>query len=130
MARPMDAPAPHTPTKPDFSVRATAPELMDADSMPANTYAALIADLARVNTITRARPPTLAWLARATRGMTRFSLVDVGFGHGDMLRAIAHWAQRRGIEARQDRPTSERGRPRRARPHTACTRPGRRPVRR
>jgi len=32
--------------------------------------------------------------------------------------------------ARQDRPTSERGRPRRARRHTACTRPGRRPVRR
>jgi 2-polyprenyl-3-methyl-5-hydroxy-6-metoxy-1,4-benzoquinol methylase len=100
MGRPMDAPALHKPTKPDFSARATAPELMDADSMPANSYAVLIADLARVNTITRARPPTLAWLARATRGMTRFSLVDVGFGHGDMLRAIARWAQQRGIEAR------------------------------
>jgi 2-polyprenyl-3-methyl-5-hydroxy-6-metoxy-1,4-benzoquinol methylase len=85
--------------KPDFSRRATEAELMDADDLPPATYAALIADLARVNTITLARRPTLAWLARATRGMDSFSLVDVGFGHGDMLRAIAHWARRRGITA-------------------------------
>ena len=76
----------------DFAVRAVDPEWMDADDMPAATYAALIADLARVNTVTRARPPTLAWLAAATRGQAQFSLVDVGFGHGDMLRAIAGWA--------------------------------------
>ena len=73
---------------------------MDAVDLDPGTYAALIADLARVNTITLARPPTLAWLARATRGLDSFSLVDVGFGHGDMLRAIAHWAQRHGKTAR------------------------------
>ena len=84
----------------DFSRRAAGPELMDADDLDPATYAALIADLARVNTITLARPPTLAWLARATRGLDSFSLVDVGFGHGDMLRAIAHWAQRQGKTAR------------------------------
>ena len=84
----------------DFSVRSEAPELMDADDLAPAIYAALIADLARVNTITRARPPTLAWLAQATRGLDSFSLVDVGFGHGDMLRAIAGWAQRRGKTAR------------------------------
>ncbi|PZN92298.1 MAG: methyltransferase type 12 [Alphaproteobacteria bacterium] len=72
---------------------------MDAADLDAATYAALIADLARVNTITMARPPTLAWLARATRGMDSFSLVDVGFGHGDMLRAIAQWARRHGKQA-------------------------------
>jgi 2-polyprenyl-3-methyl-5-hydroxy-6-metoxy-1,4-benzoquinol methylase len=81
---------------PDFSRRAVADELMDADDLPAATYAALIADLARVNTITLARPPTLAWLRHATQGLDSFSLVDVGFGHGDMLRAIAHWARRHG----------------------------------
>ena len=81
---------------PDFSVRATAPELMDADDLAPATYAALIADLARVNTITRARPPTLAWLAAAPRGVDAFSLVDVGFGHGDMLRAVARWAAANG----------------------------------
>ncbi|MBC7521057.1 MAG: methyltransferase domain-containing protein [Sandarakinorhabdus sp.] len=72
---------------------------MDADDLPAATYAALIADLARVNTVTLARPPTLRWLARATKGMDRFSLVDVGFGHGDMLRAIAYWARAQGKTA-------------------------------
>ena len=29
--------------------------------------------------------------------MPAFRLLDVGFGHGDMLRAIARWARRRGI---------------------------------
>lgn len=82
----------------DFSRRASAPELMDADDLAPATYAALIADLARVNTITMARPPTLRWLAQAETG-ARFSLVDVGFGHGDMLRAIAHWANRAGKTA-------------------------------
>ncbi len=81
---------------PDFSRRATEAELMDAADLDADTYAALIADLSRVNTITLARPPTLAWLRHATQGMASFSLVDVGFGHGDMLRAIAHWARRNG----------------------------------
>ena len=85
--------------RPDFGERATDAELMDADDLPAATYAALIADLARVNTITLARPPTLRWLARASKGVARFSLVDVGFGDGDMLRAIAHWAGRAGKTA-------------------------------
>lgn len=83
----------------DFARRADEPERMDADDLPAATYAALIADLARVNTITLARPPTLAWLARATAGGDSFSLVDVGFGHGDMLRAVARWAGQAGKRA-------------------------------
>lgn len=86
--------------KADFSTRARLPEMMDADDLAPATYAAVIAELARVNTITMARPPTLAWLDVATRGMTGFSLVDIGFGHGDMLRAIAKWAKKRGLEAR------------------------------
>jgi SAM-dependent methyltransferase len=89
------------PTAPlDFSARALLPEMMDADDLDAATYAAVIADLARVNTLTRARPPTLAWLKRQTRGLDSVTLVDVGFGHGDMLRAIARWAQANGKQAR------------------------------
>lgn len=84
----------------DFAVRAVEPELMDAEDLDPGTYAALIADLARVNTITLARRPTLAWLRRATAGLAQFTLVDVGFGHGDMLRAIAADAARRGQTAR------------------------------
>ena len=82
-----------------FAARAPGPELMDADDLPPATYARVLADLARANSWTFARPPTLAWLARATRGMAGFSLIDVGFGHGDMLRAIARRARRRGLAA-------------------------------
>jgi SAM-dependent methyltransferase len=80
----------------DFAVRATEPELMDADDLAPATYAALLHDLSRVNTLTLARPLTLGWLRQATEGVDRFSLVDVGYGHGDMLRAIAGWAGQHG----------------------------------
>ncbi len=72
---------------------------MDADDLPATVYAEVLADLARVNTITLARPPTLRWLARVTSGVSAFSLIDIGFGHGDMLRAIHRWASRSGKQA-------------------------------
>ncbi|KQS03227.1 methyltransferase type 12 [Sphingomonas sp. Leaf357] len=79
--------------------RAIAEELMDADDLAAETYAAVVGDLARVNVVTMAGRPTLDFLARGTEGMTRFSLLDVGFGDGDMLRRIARWAHKRGLEA-------------------------------
>jgi 2-polyprenyl-3-methyl-5-hydroxy-6-metoxy-1,4-benzoquinol methylase len=41
----------------------------------------------------------LRWLKQATRGMDSFSLLDVGFGHGDMLRGIARFAAKRNIRA-------------------------------
>jgi len=62
---------------------------MDGDDVPPDVFAAVMHDLARVNTVTLARPPTLAWLTNAARGLERFSVLDVGFGDGDMLRAIA-----------------------------------------
>jgi SAM-dependent methyltransferase len=80
----------------DLSVRASAEEQMDAADMPAETYAALLADLAKVNTLTMAARPTLAFLDRIARPGESLKVLDVGFGHGDMLRRIAHWAQRRG----------------------------------
>lgn len=91
--------SPPATEKLDFRRRATSPERMDAEDLDAATYAALITDLARVNTITMARPPTLQWLAKATKTRETFSLVDIGFGHGDMLRAIARWARRAGKTA-------------------------------
>lgn len=84
----------------DFSRRADLPEVMDDDHLDPAIYAAVIADLAQVNTITLARPPTLAWLKRQTRGVQSFSVLDVGFGHGDMLRAIAAWARDSGKQVR------------------------------
>jgi 2-polyprenyl-3-methyl-5-hydroxy-6-metoxy-1,4-benzoquinol methylase len=82
-----------------LAVRAIADELMDSDDLDAATYAAVVGDLAKVNAVTMARRPTLGFVRRALRERKRFKLLDVGFGDGDMLRTIARWAAKRGIEA-------------------------------
>lgn len=82
-----------------LAIRATEEERMDAPDLDPGVYAAVMADLARVNRITMAARPTLAFLDRALKGRTQFRLLDVGFGDGDMLRAIARWAEKRGIAA-------------------------------
>lgn len=79
--------------------RLAADELMDDPALDAATYRAVLADLARVNRVTLAYRPTLEFLARALGSRRRFSLLDVGFGDGDMLRRIARWALARGVEA-------------------------------
>lgn len=79
--------------------RRHASELMDDPALGAETYHAVLADLAKVNRITLAHRPTLSFLERAVGRLSSFRLLDVGFGDGDMLRAIAGWARRRGIAA-------------------------------
>lgn len=79
--------------------RASGPERMDAEDLDAATYAAVLADLGRVNAITLARRPTIGFVARALGDRRSFRLLDVGFGHGDMLRAIGRWAAAHGIAA-------------------------------
>ncbi|RED17114.1 methyltransferase domain-containing protein [Parasphingopyxis lamellibrachiae] len=83
-----------------LSQRAIAEEQMDAPGLAPDIYAAVLTDLERANRWTFAARPTLSFLARATQGMDSFSLLDVGYGEGGMLRAIAGWAKARGIEAR------------------------------
>lgn len=80
-----------------LAMRRDAAELMDADDLAADTYAAVVADLARVNVVTLAARPTLAFLRRHARPGGRYRLLDVGFGDGDMLRRIERWATRRGV---------------------------------
>lgn len=82
-----------------LEIRATAEELMDDPLLDAGVYAQVMRDLGRVNSITMARRPTLGFLARALGQKRQFRLLDVGYGGGDMLRAIAKWAAKRGIEA-------------------------------
>lgn len=78
--------------------RAIAEELMDAEDLSDETYAAVVRDLATVNTVTLARRPTLAFLDRiVARGKRQLRILDVGFGDGDMLRAIARWADKRDV---------------------------------
>lgn len=82
-----------------LSSRLRADELMDDPTLDAATYHAVLADLAKVNRVTFAYRPTLAFLARALRGRRRLRVLDVGFGDGDMLRQIARWAAKHRIEA-------------------------------
>ena len=73
---------------------------MDDPALGADIYAAVLADLAKVNTVTMARRPTLAFLDRAIGKRDTISVLDIGFGDGDMLRAIARWARKRGVAAK------------------------------
>ena len=73
---------------------------MDTDCVDFADYQRCLADLARVNLVTLTHQPVLAWLARETKGMRSFSVLDVGCGHGDLLRRIRRWAIRRGLNAR------------------------------
>ena len=85
---------------PHLGIRSLQPEWMDDPAVDEATFRDCLTDLAAVNGWTLARPPTLRWLAQATRDLprgTRFTLVDVGFGHGDMLRSIHRWATHRGL---------------------------------
>lgn len=79
--------------------RRHAEELMDDPGLDPATYHSVLGDLAKVNRVTLAYRPTLDFLDRAVARRTRFTLLDVGFGNGDMLRVIARWARDRGIEA-------------------------------
>ena len=79
-----------------LEARARTEEQMDAADLDPSVYARVLNDLARANTITMARRPTLAFLDRVVRrsgGALR--ILDVGFGDGDMLRRIAAWARAR-----------------------------------
>jgi SAM-dependent methyltransferase len=80
-----------------LETRAVARELMDDDDLDRDTYAAVVGDLARVNTVTLAARPTLAFLSRLAKGRDRLRILDVGFGDGDMLRRIERWAVRKRL---------------------------------
>ncbi|TCP35751.1 ubiquinone/menaquinone biosynthesis C-methylase UbiE [Sphingomonas sp. BK235] len=82
---------------PPLHRRLVADELMDADDLAPAVYAAVVADLARVNVVTLAARPTLAFLRRATRPGRCYRLLDVGYGDGDMLRRIARWGRHHGV---------------------------------
>ncbi|MBI2254402.1 MAG: methyltransferase domain-containing protein [Proteobacteria bacterium] len=84
-----------------FAQRNDLSELMDTESVTPEDFAACLKDLATVNRLTLAMRPTFAWLNRVTRNWPAdrsLSILDVGYGQGDMLRAIWHWARRRRLK--------------------------------
>jgi 2-polyprenyl-3-methyl-5-hydroxy-6-metoxy-1,4-benzoquinol methylase len=82
-----------------LAVRTHREEQMDSAELDAETYARVLRDLARVNRWTFTAQPVLRFLDTAIGRLNRFRLLDVGFGAGDMLRAVDRWAAKRGIAA-------------------------------
>jgi 2-polyprenyl-3-methyl-5-hydroxy-6-metoxy-1,4-benzoquinol methylase len=83
--------------------RSTARELMDDAALPPAIYRRCIDDLAGVNRLTMTHGATLRWLAKATRHYppgAEFSVLDVAYGQGDLLRAIGGWAAKAGFRVR------------------------------
>jgi 2-polyprenyl-3-methyl-5-hydroxy-6-metoxy-1,4-benzoquinol methylase len=86
---------------PNLRHRSTASELMDGDDVDPADFAACMADLATVNTVTLARGPTLAFVTEAMKHSPAApTILDVGYGAGDMLRAIARMLRHQGRQAR------------------------------
>ena len=87
----------------DLSRRNNLPQLMDSADTKFDTFRACLADLSKVNYLTRAYRPTLQFfehLARSGRLPTdrTVTVVDAGSGFGDMLRKIDRWAVQRGFK--------------------------------
>lgn len=88
---------------PDFGRRSTKPEWMDGDDVSQEDFARALADLDKVNTLTLTRRPTLTFVKEALEAAPQGSeplIVDVGFGAGDMLRALEAMCRRSGRLAR------------------------------
>jgi SAM-dependent methyltransferase len=78
--------------------RSTQTEILD-EPMPTDALAPILRDLARFNGLMQGHRPVLRWLERATRHLPAdepLTLLDIGCGYGDLLRAIRGWARKRG----------------------------------
>jgi len=63
----------------------------------------ILADLAHFNGAMLGHRPVLRWLARAVKDAPPgepLTLLDIGCGYGDLLRAVRHWAVKRGRDMR------------------------------
>jgi SAM-dependent methyltransferase len=89
----------------DFRRRADTPELMDGADVDLETFRGCLVDLAKVNRLTLAYRPTLAFLDRL-HALGRWPqdrplvILDVGSGYGDTLRKVARWAKARSLDVR------------------------------
>lgn len=86
----------------NLAVRSSAPEEMDAPGLDPAVYTRCLSDLAAVNRATSAHRATIAWLRRETAHLAPgavISVLDIAYGQGDLLRAIARFAADAGFEA-------------------------------
>ena len=82
--------------------RSAQSEILDGPVSTAD-LADILRDLARFNGVMQGHWPVLKWLDRAVRDVPPdrpLTLLDIGCGYGDLLRAIREWAQKRGRSLR------------------------------
>jgi len=82
----------------DSGRRSAQPEILDGPVESAE-LADILRDLARFNGAMLGHWPVLRWLERAAAAVpadTPLTLLDVGCGYGDLLRAVRRWARKRG----------------------------------
>ena len=78
--------------------RSAQPEILDGPVESAE-LADILRDLARFNGAMLGHWPVLRWLERAAATVpadTPLTLLDIGCGYGDLLRAVRRWARKRG----------------------------------
>ena len=95
--------APAAPTPFDPRRRSDRTEWLDEADLHPDELAAVLRDLARFNGGMFGHRPILAWLERAVNAAGRerpLTVLDVGCGYGDLLRAIRKRARRRGWDMR------------------------------
>src|SRR5258708_21726854 len=87
----------------DLSRRSGESEWVDGAEASPQELALVLRDLARFNGAMLGHWPVIDWLRRATKDAPKeaaLTLVDVGCGYGDLLRAIRRWARKRGLTIR------------------------------
>jgi SAM-dependent methyltransferase len=85
----------------DLSRRSNEPEWLDGADIDPVELEKVLRDLATFNGAFFGHYPLLRWLGRAVRTTPKekpLTLVDVGCGYGDLLRAIRRWSRRRGLD--------------------------------
>src|SRR4051812_22709800 len=78
--------------------RSAQTEILD-EPISTDELSPILHDLARFNGVMQGHLPVLRWLDRAAKGLPAdqsLTLVDIGCGYGDLLRAIRQWASKRG----------------------------------
>ena len=82
----------------DSARRSAQSEILDG-RVDTGELAKILADLARFNGAMMGHRPVLQWLDRATKTVPPeqpLTLLDIGCGYGDLLRAVRRWANKRG----------------------------------
>ena len=85
----------------DFTRRSHEREWLDRDDIDPDELKVVLHDLARFNTAFFGHRPVLKWLGRVLGPRTSGpapTILDIGCGYGDLLRAIRRWSNKRNLK--------------------------------